>query len=513
MLRTRERLRGRLWLAGLWIGMLAGLVTPADSAPPADVEVLIAFQRTPGANEHALIQQRGGKIRHSFTIVPALAARLPAAALAALAKHPDVVLIEPDGVIEAVDAELDAVWGVNRVRADVAQAASPSYRGLGVNVAVLDTGVDYNHPDLAANYRGGYDFVNYDSNPFDDNGHGTHVAGTIAAADNNIGVVGVAPSVNLYALKVLDSTGFGSFSNMIAALDWCVTNGIRIDVANHSYGSSSDPGSIVQQAFDNAYAAGILNIAAAGNTGTAGGAENNVIYPARYASVLAVGATNGSDLRASFSSTGPAVAVAAPGDYILSTLPNNGYGNYSGTSMACPHVVGAAAVLLEAGRATWGSTAISNDYLWDVLTMSAQDLGTTGVDTWYGSGLVRIDYGLNAVSVLQPSSPPPPPPSPTIKVGTVSYAQSGPKKRDLVITVTIVDQNGAAVSGASVSTAISCTGVATAYGGTKTTDSSGKATFKITNAPKGTWTTGVNNVSKSGCQWDGNKAQASFSSQ
>lgn len=491
--------------------MAALLVLPL-TARADDVRVLIAFKRAPGANERALVEKLGGRVHQSYAIVPAVAARLPAAALAALAKHPDVLVVEPDGLFQAADAELDAVWGVKRVRADLAQAASPTRRGLGVNVAVLDSGVDYNHPDLAFNYRGGYDFVNNDNDPLDDNGHGTHVSGTIAAVDNDQGVVGVAPQVNLYALKVLDSTGWGYFSGMIAALDWCVNSGVKIDIANHSYGSTTDPGSIVQQAYDNAYAAGILNVAAAGNNGTSAGTENNVIYPARYASVLAVGATTSSDVRATFSCTGPAVALAAPGQNIYSTLPGGRYGAYNGTSMACPHVAGAAAVLLEAARDTWGSSAVSNDYLWSILTSSAQDLGTTGADTWYGSGLVRIDYGLNAVALIQPTAPPPPPPPPTVSTlkATVNYTTSGPKQRDLTVTITIVDQNGVVVPGVAVNASITCSTTSSSYGGTKSTDSNGKATFKISNAPKGTWTTVLTSVTKSGYQWDGANQQSSY---
>ncbi|MBU2052676.1 MAG: S8 family serine peptidase, partial [Nanoarchaeota archaeon] len=152
-------------------------------------------------------------------------------------------------------------------------------------------GIDYNHPDLKSNYKGGYDFVNTDTDPMDDHGHGTHVAGTVAALDNGIGVVGVAPEANLYALKVLSSGGSGSYSDVIAALQWCVNNGIQ--VTNNSYGSSGDPGTNVKEAFDNAYNIhGIIHVAAAGNSGNPPGRGDNIIYPARYDSVIAVAAKN-----------------------------------------------------------------------------------------------------------------------------------------------------------------------------------------------------------------------------
>lgn len=494
-------------LTGLVAGSILVPAAPAESAAPGKVDVLIAFRKVPGQAEQNLVKANGGTVRRTYQIVPAFAVELPMKAAEALAKHKDVAIIEPDGLIEAVDAELDAVWGVKKIGAGIAHTSNPAYKGLGISVAVIDSGVDYNHADLKPNYRGGYDFVNNDSDPMDDNGHGTHCAGTIAAADNDAGVVGVAPSVNLYALKVLDATGSGSYSNMIAALDWCVKNSVPIDITNNSYGSSANPGSIVETAFINAHNAGILNIAAAGNYGTSAGTEDNVIYPARYASVLAVGATTSGDVRSSFSCTGPAVELAAPGSSIYSTLPGGRYGTYSGTSMACPHAVGAAAVLLEAGRGQYGASA-TNEYIWDMLKASALDLGTAGSDTWYGAGRVQVDYGVATVGLTAPSAPAPAPapaPPPAIigmKVKSITYAAVGAKKADLQVTVTIVDQNGTAVSGAAVSAAIKCSTVSTTYGGTATTNAKGQVVYKISKAPKGTWTTTVSNVTKSGYQWD-----------
>ena len=140
--------------------------------------------------------------------------------------------------VVAVDLELDDSWGVKRI------GAGPVHQqglwGAGVTVAILDSGIDYTHPDLALNYAGGYDFVNDDDDPFDDNAHGTHVAGIVAARDDDAGVVGVAPYARLYALKVLDASGNGSFSDVIAAMQWAVDHGAQ--VTNNSYGSSEDPG-------------------------------------------------------------------------------------------------------------------------------------------------------------------------------------------------------------------------------------------------------------------------------
>ena len=157
----------------------------------------------------------------------------------------------------------------------------------------------------------------------------------------------VAQKGELYDRKALGAGGSGSDSDVIAASQWAVTNGIQVN--NNSYGSSRDPGVTVKAAFDNAYAAGVLHVAAAGNSGNPRGRGNNVIYPARWESVIAVAATDGDDERASWSSTGPDVELAAPGVGINSTLLGGGYDEDKGTSMASPHVAGTAAWVIAAG--------------------------------------------------------------------------------------------------------------------------------------------------------------------
>ncbi|HAN98485.1 MAG TPA: hypothetical protein DCQ98_14090, partial [Planctomycetaceae bacterium] len=261
-------------------------------------------------------------------------------------------------------------------------------------VAVVDTGIDYTHPELAGAYRGGYDFVNNDADPRDDHYHGTHVAGTIAAALNGTGVVGVAPGVDLYGLKVLGNTGSGSFSAIVASLDWCVANGIQ--VANFSLGSSGDPGTTVRAAFDNALAAGLTIVCSAGNSGTTNTSVDNVGYPAKYDSVIAVASTTSTDARSSFSSTGPAVDVAAPGSSVYSTYPGGGYATLSGTSMAAPHAAGAAALVIAGGIADANANGRINDDVQAVLMGTAIDLGATGTDWSFGAGLIQADLPVEA---------------------------------------------------------------------------------------------------------------------
>ena len=305
--RVRFIVRLGVALVATWIVLSLGAPTVPHivRAQPPRVDVLIGFANPPGPAEQALVRGQGGNVTRSFRLVRAIAASLPGPAVTALLNTPSVTAIELDGTLILSDAELDNTWSVKRIGAGTVHAAGN--RGASVKVAVIDSGIDYTHPELGANYAGGYDFVNDDSDPMDDNGHGTHVAGTIAALDNGTGVVGTAPLVSLYALKAFDAAGSGSFSDVIAALEWAVDHGVQ--VTNNSYGDTRNPGSIVEAAFANAEAAGVLHVAAAGNTGTFNGKGNTVNYPARYGSLVAVGATDFSDVRAFFSSTGPTVEI------------------------------------------------------------------------------------------------------------------------------------------------------------------------------------------------------------
>ena len=354
--------------------LFSGVVFSADSN--ARVKVIIEFTDLPGPAEQALVRAFGGEVDHTYTIVNAIAATVPEVALAGLSRNPHVTGIEPDVKIYK-SGEIDNVWGVLRIGSG--EVHNSGNTGQGIKVAVIDSGIDYNHPELDGVYEGGYDFVNNDNDPMDDEGHGTHVAGTIAAEANGTGIVGVAPGARIYALKVLGSDGSGSFSDVIAALEWCVANGIQ--VTNNSYGSSVDPGSAVQVAFDSSYDAGVLHISSAGNSGNPPGRGDNVGYPGNYSSVMAVAATDSSDSRAKFSSTGPGVEISAPGVSILSTYPGGGYATASGTSMASPHVAGVAALVMASGT-TNPATVRS------ILISTADDLGAVGFDEKYGFGIV-----------------------------------------------------------------------------------------------------------------------------
>ncbi|ELZ01566.1 peptidase S8 and S53 subtilisin kexin sedolisin [Natrialba chahannaoensis JCM 10990] len=232
-------------------------------------------------------------------------------------------------------------WGVERIGARKANKASK--RGKGANVAVINTGIDPTHPDLAANLGDGIAYTRasagHDTNWADDNGHGTHVSGTIAALDNDFGVVGVAPKSTLHAVKVLNEDGVGFASDVAMGIIWsAITNR---DVANMSLSGPYSP--LVQRAIQFAHKRGVLLISSAGNDGGA------VSYPASAPEVVAVSATTQDDGFAAFSNYGPEIELAAPGVDILSTLPSGEYGIGTGTSFATPHVTGTAALLMAKG--------------------------------------------------------------------------------------------------------------------------------------------------------------------
>lgn len=377
--------------SGLIISMtLAVLFSLMVSNVLAD-KVLIGFAQQPGPAEEALVRGAGGAIKYTFHIVPAIAADVPGQVIAQLRANRMVAHVHPDGRVQALDAELDNSWGVKRIGTGTVHDSGN--KGTGVKVAILDTGIDKTHSDLDANYAGGKSFVDYTLDPMDDNGHGTHVAGIVAAEDNEAGVVGVAPEAELYAFKVLDAGGSGWWSDIIAAIEWSVDNGMQ--VINMSLGGSSDLPD-VETACQAANSAGILLVAAAGNSGNPPGRGDNIGYPAGYASVIAVAATDQNDQRAKWSSTGAALELSAPGVSVNSTLLGGGYGTKSGTSMASPHVAGVAALVWVANP-TWTNNEVRYQ-----LQITADDLGNLGWDSKYGHGLVDAD---EAAGVL-PNNPP-----------------------------------------------------------------------------------------------------------
>ena len=351
------------------------------------------------------VENHGGMILKDFAH-GGLVVLIPEQAIGPLGNIQGVV-VEPDVLLHAVaqpagkgkpskdpPPQPDQVlpWGIDRIDAEL--ASSTVVVGLAaVNVVIIDTGIMKDHADLAV--TGGINFVRKGRRAVkpdawgDDHGHGTHVAGTVAALDNSIGVLGTAPGVNLYAAKVLDKTGSGFISDIIDAILWSIDG---MDVINMSLGIDKDildqyPSTrqAFQDAVDSAHDSGIVIVAAAGNSGLG---TDTVIYPARFASVVAVAAIDITDARAWFSSTGPDVEVSGPGVSIFSTTNDGLYGFKSGTSMASPHAAGTAALVIASGVADTNGNGRINDEVRLVIQTTAEGLGNP---EWFGFGLVDAE--------------------------------------------------------------------------------------------------------------------------
>jgi len=364
----------------------------SSSAIAGERRVIVGFHQTSGASEQTFIRRHKSRLKHRFKRIKALSVKLTDQAIAELQNDPSVAYIEEDSTVSVIESEFGnseylATWGVSRIGSEAVHAAQ--VQGANIKIAVLDTGIDYTHPDLDNNYRGGINIIdpNLPAGPFDDswNSHGTHVAGIIAAELNGNGVVGVAPQASLYAIKTLDNSGNGYLSDVIAGIEWAIAN--NIDIINMSLGLRRDSPALAE-ACTKAYEAGILLVAAAGNTGIYGLGE--VLYPARYSTVIAVGATTPDDTLNLTSAVSPDVDLVAPGSNVYSSIAYSGYNVLTGTSQASPHVAGVAALILSAGlRDLNGDHTVNNKDLRLQLQNNTFDLGEPERDDIYGYGLVN----------------------------------------------------------------------------------------------------------------------------
>ena len=272
------------------------------------------------------------------------------------------------------DPDFESQWGLHNtgqtggtVDADIdaPEAWDLTHGSSKIVIAIVDTGVDYTHPDLAKNCIKGYDFVNNDNDPMDDQGHGTHCAGIAAAVTNNgIGIAGVSWNSKIMPIKTLDSIGDGSYENAAKSIVYATENGANI--ISNSYGGPANANShLLKDAINYSYNKGVILIAAAGNENT-----NEKRYPAAYDQVIAVAATDENDDRWYDSNYGDWVDLAAPGEYILSTKLGGGYTHKSGTSMACPHVAGIAALILSR------DSSLSAEKVKEILLKSTDKLDT-----------------------------------------------------------------------------------------------------------------------------------------
>ncbi|HUF95752.1 MAG TPA: S8 family serine peptidase [Acidimicrobiia bacterium] len=365
-------------LVGLFV-MTASAAAPMSGVGGAEStqDVIVVFHDDvgdPAELANVLTRAHGGELRFVYQhAIKGFSASLPASAVAAIEQNPQVAFINENRPVEAFEDSVPT--GVSRIDGPVAH--SNSVTGGGVRVAIIDTGIDSNHEDLPnVDFASGYNCIDPGASPEDDQGHGTHVAGTVAAADNGLGVIGVAPAATLIPVKVLNSSGNGTWEQVICGIDHITglnTDGVAsndIHVANMSLGGSgSHDGTTCGQSTDAMYQAicgaivsGTTFVVAAGNDAT----NADGFVPAAYPEVITVSAysdTDGStndagctgfaifvtcdEVFAPFSNYGDIVDVIAPGVNINSTTYDGGYGTKSGTSMASPHAAGVAALVLQ----------------------------------------------------------------------------------------------------------------------------------------------------------------------
>ncbi len=381
-----KRVSRRNVLKGTGAGLAAvGSTGLAAAAPDDEVEVNVGFSAESG-RQAAL--SRANAVVRDFDSLDIVTLTLPKKAADALSSRADVRYVEENGEVKAL-AQTEP-WGVERTDADVVHRNGET--GAGADVAIIDTGIDSDHPDDEHTLGEGHAVVSCGSGGWtcyfsgnsnacntswdDDNDHGTHCAGIAAGNDDSSGIRGVAPGATLHAVKVLDCAGSGSYSDIAAGVEHVADQGW--DVGSLSLGGSAS--SAMRDAVQYATDQGVFLVAAAGNDGSC---TDCVSYPAAYPEVMAVSSTNQDDQLSSFSSQGPEIEIAAPGTNVESTVPS-GYATFSGTSMACPHVAGGAAQLIANGASASGARS--------TLKSSAENIGLSSNES--GSGLLDVAAAL-----------------------------------------------------------------------------------------------------------------------
>ncbi|HEY9722218.1 MAG TPA: S8 family peptidase [Oscillatoriaceae cyanobacterium] len=393
-------------------GAPAAAAAPAAGTPTYTTQsvsnsdgVIIHYK---SGTEH--VQSVGGATAHTMAlsntyVYRAKSASERAAILAAALKNPNVAYAEPDHIYHVTSAPNDPdysqQWDLPAIQME--QAWGITKGSSTIVIASVDTGVDYNHADLAGQIIKGPDLVNNDSDPLDDNGHGTHTTGTMVALMNNgTGVAGIAPGCKVLAIKAMDSQGAGDTSNISNGVIYAADHGAK--VINLSLGGTYDDQTL-RSAIQHATQKGVVVVAACGNDG-----NSQVNYPAGDPGVIAVGATDNTGGRAFYSNYGSYVPIAAPGSSILSTWDDGAYKTEDGTSMASPHVAAAAALVLSE-HPSWTPDQVK------------QALVSTGDSTTgFSNGTVRLNiykalqYGGGSSSTSSPaptqSTAPAPTPTP-----------------------------------------------------------------------------------------------------
>ena len=416
------------WMGSMLVSILliGGIAVTASAV---DLRRIVVFKEGILVDvQQQAVARSGSKVLHILSLVNALAIELPAvgteAALAFLQALPVVQRVEDDPLVGLQGAGSDGAgsdgvfvtpaaapavefypWGIDWVGAADVQELHPQLTGNGVTVALIDTGVDPTHPDLRQNVIGGYNAMAKQdpSNWRDDNGHGTHVAGTLAAKLDKQGVIGIAPRLRIYVFKALDQYGKGRTSDVINALQR-VPRDVRIIAG--SFGTDLVWPSF-EKAINRMYQSGKLMVFSVGNRCAPAGAQgagsdgagsdascsatpSDVKFPARYPWVIAVGASDTNDRVPGFSRSGRAMTdhgVVAPGVNIFSTNLNGGYGWMSGTSASTPHVTGAVALALQL------QPGLSYEELLALLQETAENLGSPSENQ--GAGRINMEELVN----------------------------------------------------------------------------------------------------------------------
>ncbi len=361
-------------------------------------QVVVGFEPGKESDAVAAATAAGAKVSRRASAAGFLVVKVPVGQTAAsvsarLSGKSGVRFAEPDGIVHALFTPNDTYFPlqVNLAKIGAPAAWDNTQGSPSVTIAIVDSGVDLNHPEFAGRIDtvNDYDFANNDVVAMDDFGHGTHVAGIAAAATNNgQGVAGVAGGCEILPVKVLDSKGSGTDSNVALGIKWAADRGAK--VINLSLGGVGWS-SVLADAATYAQARDCVIVAATGNQGS-----NSVFYPAALPGVIGVGSTAADDTLSSFSNRGPGVDITAPGEDIWSTYPSPAYQRMNGTSMATPHVTGAAA-LVRTLHPELNRTQVEN-----LLEQTALDLGAPGRDDSFGWGRLRLAEALGS------ATPPPP---------------------------------------------------------------------------------------------------------
>jgi serine protease len=478
------------WLATLGLVAVAGCqadrlpTEPAAESQPE--EQLSAAAATVGADDWIVVfkkgtqdppglakrltTQHGGSVKRTYShAIQGFAGRIPAQAIEAIRHNPNVDLVERDGVVRKTAV---GSWGLDRIdQRDLPldNDYSAAWNGSGVDVYIIDTGIDY------ATYSGGaqfgsrldqgrdVDFVDDDDDASDCDGHGTHVAGTVGSTG-----YGVAPGVTLIGVRVLSCSGSGSYSDVIAGIDYVAANATGPSVANMSLGGGYS--SALNSAVNSAVAAGVVFAVSSGNSNTDACNQS----PASAASAITVNASTSSDARSSFSNYGTCTDIFAPGSSIRSTIMGGGTQSWSGTSMASPHVAGVAALILdEDGSLTVGQ-------VWDRMSERA----TRDRISNAGSGSPNLLLYSGSGSGGDPGCGTSCPTLDVRWISSVSVQSNRNRRANGTVTVEIVDSDGP-VSGVAVSGSWKVNGIADYTSSSGTTGTDGRvalATGNIRNA-------------------------------